>query len=199
MAALMDSLIAQQCPDSVSGYKIMDAILPEIDRILAPLRETNRELNRRIGALEHSLTVQSEKKSWYRYFLAASELFGGEENKRKIAESELAALLEHDRIGWRGHEVLWEMITGEKYTADPKASLGLAPSAVDEMRKELAALREQAKKLSDALNRMLVHFVGDEELCIECSEKSSEGCDSCYVITEAEQALSAYRDSGKGI
>lgn len=30
LAALMDSLIAQKAPDSVSGYELMDAILPEI-------------------------------------------------------------------------------------------------------------------------------------------------------------------------
>lgn len=45
--------------------------------------------------------------------------------------------------------------------------------------------------LRAALNRMLVHFVGNEDLCIECGAKigSSDPCDTCYVIDEAVKAL----------
>ncbi len=54
------------------------------------------------------------------------------------------------------------------------------------------AERERARRMEEALNRMLVSFAGnDEELCMECGEKigSTPSCESCYVIGEARAAL----------
>jgi hypothetical protein len=67
-------------------------------------------------------------------------------------------------------------------------SLYIIADAVDE---KFEPLRRQIAQLREALNRMLVHFVGDEELCIECGENANEGCDTCYVIISAKQALSS--------
>ena len=61
----------------------------------------------------------------------------------------------------------------------------------------MAAERERARRMEEALNRMLVHYAGqDEELCMECGEKigSSASCDSCYVLSEARAALEGERN-----
>ena len=55
-----------------------------------------------------------------------------------------------------------------------------------------ANLIAAAPELFEALNRTLIYFAGqDEELCIECGEKTGtgEGCGTCYVITEASAAI----------
>jgi hypothetical protein len=65
----------------------------EIER----LRATNRELNRRCQALTHTINTNSDRRTWYGYFQAAMSLFGKEEEKRKAAEAEAAALRERER------------------------------------------------------------------------------------------------------
>lgn len=52
-----------------------------------------------------------------------------------------------------------------------------------------ARLIAASPDLLEALERMLVSFSGD--LCIECGEVSGKGkgCDSCYVLGEAEAAI----------
>ena len=58
-------------------------------------------------------------------------------------------------------------------------------------RAEAAELRE--KGLREALSRMLISFVGqDEEFCMECGEKQGSGqsCETCYVIGLSMAALS---------
>ena len=51
-----------------------------------------------------------------------------------------------------------------------------------------ACLIATAPELLEALNRMLSHFSGDEEVCIECGGQN-EGCDTCYVIGKAREAV----------
>jgi hypothetical protein len=58
----------------------------------------------------------------------------------------------------------------------------------------LRALRAEAreKELREALNRMLVSFAPEDELCMECGEKYSlenGDCESCYVISKTREAL----------
>lgn len=54
-----------------------------------------------------------------------------------------------------------------------------------------ARLIAASPALFEALNRMLVSFAGDEELCMECGAGigQSSDCDSCYVIGEAIKAV----------
>ena len=54
------------------------------------------------------------------------------------------------------------------------------------------AKHEVEGELVEALNRMLVHFVGQgEEDCPTCGEPfdSETGCDTCYVLEKAREAL----------
>ena len=62
------------------------------------LRKTNRELNRRNGALQHTINTMTDRSIWYGYYKAAMSLFGWEEYARKKAESETRQL----------REALWE-------------------------------------------------------------------------------------------
>lgn len=64
----------------------------------AVLRETNRELNRRNQALQHSLNQESGRKSWHGYFRAALSLFGKADDDRKKAEADRTRLQEALKI-----------------------------------------------------------------------------------------------------
>lgn len=61
-------------------------------------------------------------------------------------------------------------------------------------------LRASETAMREALNRMLVAFVGnDDELCMECGEKQGTGstCETCYVIGKAVEALAAAQANTK--
>lgn len=58
-----------------------------------------------------------------------------------------------------------------------------------------AALLAAAEDMFEALNRMLVSYVGEEDWCMECGGKIGEdaGCETCYVIKKAMEALAKAR------
>jgi hypothetical protein len=65
---------------------------------------------------------------------------------------EIRLLREHDRMGWRGHEVIWEMIEGKPYQPhSSKASVGMATSAVDNLIRRLADSEREIKYANSAL------------------------------------------------
>src|SRR5579863_3657476 len=94
----------------------------------------------------------------------------------------------------------WKQLDFEVFaTCDRTVRLAqvLSPRLPDrEIGRANARLIAAAPKMFEALNRMLVSFAGqDEELCMECGEKSGtgEGCDTCYVIGEAIKAVQLAR------
>ncbi|HXN71610.1 MAG TPA: hypothetical protein VN861_03545 [Candidatus Acidoferrales bacterium] len=61
------------------------------ERELREARNKNRELNRRVGALEKAVATQSEKGIWYKYYRAIGELYGEKEAQLAEARKELDA------------------------------------------------------------------------------------------------------------
>lgn len=70
----------------------VEALLSAKDAEIAAFRETNRTLNRRVGALEKCVNEQSEKSAWYRYFWVALDMHSLENSRAHAAEAELSAL-----------------------------------------------------------------------------------------------------------
>jgi len=93
---------------------------------------------------------------------------------------EIVLLREHDRIGWRGHEVLYEMIEG-KSCPTPKASLGLATSAVDRL---LKCVEKAERELAEARTRLETLGSAHVGVCAELAEARKEldkcGKDMCF-------------------
>jgi hypothetical protein len=61
-----------------------------------------------------------------------------------------------------------------------------------ELNAKLAASERRVEELREALTRMLRHFADEDGgLCIECGEVTGKGkgCDTCYVLAEAESVL----------
>ena len=56
----------------------------------------------------------------------------------------------------------------------------------------LAASEQRVKEMREALNRTLVHFCGQDDMCVECGEKldGERACDTCYVVGRARAVLS---------
>ncbi len=67
----------------------------------------------------------------------------------------IAELERHDHVGWRGHEVLWELIERKPFPSDRKmASVGLSTSAVVRLRERAEAAESRSKELAIALSGM---------------------------------------------
>lgn len=58
-----------------------------------------------------------------------------------------------------------------------------------------ATLISAAPEIYDAINRMLVHWLGDDNECPECNAQAGlrADCDTCYVVSKALVALAKAR------
>lgn len=77
-SAAQDRILAELRDNLRQTTKLKDAALETHDELRDSrdrLQETNRELNRRNQALQHSLNLESGRKSWYGYFQAVMQLF----------------------------------------------------------------------------------------------------------------------------
>lgn len=70
----------------------MSDVLTELEQRVAALVETNARLNRRCQALEKTVTTQSEKGAWYRYFKAACDIYGQKDQKVQVLKRKVADL-----------------------------------------------------------------------------------------------------------
>ncbi len=118
-------------------------------RDLEQARETARELNRRNGALQHTLNTITDRNVWYGYYKAALSLYGWEEDARKKAESEALKLREalekHEHMA----KMLREMAESEAANPGSLTLVGAAAVLLGSLRPVTEADIKRAKELAE--------------------------------------------------